>query len=79
MLLLASSRDVARGGHGGAFARPSLIFAPPSRFIYLKIYNVAIVKSTLLLLTCTERSGIGSVITLVTSRVTKVRSRDPLV
>ena len=45
----------------------------------LKIYNVAIVKSTLLLLTCTERSGIGSVITLVTSRVTKVRSHDPLV
>ena len=42
MLLLASSREVlhgrgvARGGHGGAFARPSLIFAPPSRFIYLK-------------------------------------------
>ena len=52
----------------------------PIGTVYLfKIYNVAIVKSTLLLLTCTERSGIGSVITLVTSRVTKVRSRDPLV
>ena len=76
MLLLASNRGVARGGHGGTFARPSLIFAPHQD---LKIYNVAIVKSTLLLLTCTERSGIGSVITLVTSRVTKVRSRDPLV
>ena len=42
MLLLASSREVlhdrgvARGGHGGEFARPSLIFAPLSRFIYLK-------------------------------------------
>ena len=32
MLLLASSRGVARGGHGGAFARTSLICAPPSRF-----------------------------------------------
>ena len=82
MLLLASSREVlhgrgvARGGHGGAFTRPSLIFAPPSRFIYLKyIRNVAIVKTTfLLLLKCTERSGISSVVTLVTSRVTKVRS-----
>ena len=84
MLLLANSREVlhgrgvARGGHGGAFARPSMIFSPPSRFIYL-IYNVAIVKSTLLLLKCTERSGIGSVVTLVTSRMTKVRSRDLLV
>ena len=84
MLLLASSREVlhgrgvARGGHDGAFARPTLIFAPPSRFIYL-IYNVAIVKSTLLLLKCTERSGINSIVTLVTSHVTKVRSHDPLV
>ena len=76
MLLLASSRGVARGGHGGAFARTSLICAHHQD---LKIYSVAIVKSTLLLLTCTERSGIGSVITLVTSRVTKVRSRDPLI
>ena len=53
MLLLASSREVlhgrgaARGGHGEAFARPSLVFAPPSRFILFKIYNVAIVKTTL--------------------------------
>ena len=54
MLLLASSREVlhgrgvARGGHGGAFAQPSLIFAPPSRFIYLKyIMYVAIVKTML--------------------------------
>ena len=49
-------------------------------FIYLfKIYNVSIVKTTLLLLKCTERSGIGSVVMLVTSRVIKVRSCDPLV
>ena len=78
ILLLASSREVlhgrgvARGGHTWWGIWLTVTDLCPTIKIYLfKIYNVAIVKTTLA--TSVERSGISSVVTLVTSRVTKVR------